>query len=89
LKKVKAAKGETFLIATEANMIYRFEKEAPQNSYVPAPGASCACNLCPYMQLNTPEKLWKALHERGPQVTVPQELMAPARQSLERMLAVI
>ncbi len=89
LKKVKASEGETFLIATEANMIYRFEKEAPQNTYVPAPGASCACNLCPYMQLNTPEKLWKALHERGPEVTVAAELMEPARQSLERMLAVI
>lgn len=89
LNMVKAAKGETFLIGTEANLIYRFEKEAPQNTYLPAPGASCACNLCPYMALNTPEKLWKCLHERGPEVTVAAEHMEPARKSLQRMLDVV
>ncbi len=89
LKLVKAAEGQTFIVGTEANMIYRLKKEAPQNTYVPAPGVSCACNLCPFMQLNTPEKLWKALHERGPEVTVAEELMAPARAALQRMLAVI
>jgi len=89
LRMVKAAKGETFIVGTEANMIYRFEKEAPQNSYLPAPGASCACNLCPHMQRNTPEKLWQALQDRGPAIEVPAELMAPARRALERMLALV
>lgn len=89
LKLVKASAGETFIIGTEANMIYRFEKEAPQNTYLPAPGASCACNLCPHMQRNTPEKLWAALHNRGPQVEVAPEHMDAARRSLERMLAII
>lgn len=89
LKLVKATEGGTFIVATEANMIYRFEKEAPQNTYLAAPGASCACNLCPYMQLNTAEKLWAALHSRRPEVTVPEELVEPARRSLERMLRVL
>lgn len=89
LQMVKQAEGETFLIGTEANLIYRFEKEAPQNTYLPAPGASCACNLCPYMALNTPEKLWACLHARGPEVTVAAELMEPARRSLQRMLDVV
>ena len=70
-------------------MIYRLQKEAPQNTYVPAPGASCACNLCPHMQRNTPEKLWRALHERGPVVDVDPAFMEPARRALERMLAVV
>ena len=89
LKMVKAAHGQTFIVGTEANMIYRLQKEAPQNTYVPAPGASCACNLCPHMQRNTPEKLWRALHERGPVVDVDPAFMEPARRALERMLAVV
>jgi len=87
LRLVKAARGQTFIVGTEANMIYRLRKEAPQNEYVPAPGASCACNLCPHMQKNTPEKLWDCLHRRAPRVIVPPALAAPARRALERMLA--
>jgi len=86
LALVKASKDETFIIGTEGNMIYRFEKEAPQNQYVPAPGASCACNLCPHMQRNTPEKLWQSLQDRGPEVSVAEEFMEPAQQALNRML---
>ncbi|KAA3608986.1 MAG: quinolinate synthase NadA [Planctomycetota bacterium] len=88
LRLVKASEGKTFIVATEGNMIYRFQKEAPQNTYIPAPGASCACNLCPHMQRNTPEKLWEALQSRQPQVDVPAEFIEPARQALERMLAI-
>ena len=87
LRTVREASGQTFLIATEANLIYRFRKEAPQNEYVALPGASCACNLCPHMQRNTPEKLWACLQARAPRIDVAPELAAPARRALERMLA--
>jgi quinolinate synthase len=89
LRLVKSSEGETFIVGTEANMIYRFEKESPSNTYLAAPGASCACNLCPYMQLNTPEKLWTALHRRGPEVDVAEELKEPARRALQRMLDIV
>jgi len=88
LRLVKEAKGATFIVGTEGNMLYRLEKEAPQNTYLPAPGASCACNLCPHMQRNTPEKLWKCLQEQGPEVKVAPELAVGALRSLERMLAI-
>jgi quinolinate synthase len=87
LKLVHAERGREFIVGTEANMIYRLRKEAPWNEYIPAPGASCACNLCPHMQKNTPEKLWTALHVRAPRVVVPMALAAPARRALARMLA--
>lgn len=87
IRLVKQHEGATFLVGTEGNMLYRLEQEAPQNTYLPAPGASCACNLCPFMAMNTPEKLWQSLQDRGPEVTVAPELFEPARRSLERMLA--
>lgn len=89
LRLVKSSSDETFIVGTEANMIYRLEKEAPQNTYLAAPGASCACNLCPYMQLNTPEKLWQALHRQTHEVTIPDELFAGAQRSLQRMLDIV
>ncbi len=89
LELVRESTGETFLVGTEGNMLYRLRKEAPQNEYIAAPGASCACNLCPHMQRNTPEKLWEALHRRAPRVVVEPELAVRARRALERMLAVV
>ena len=88
LRTVREARGLTFIVATEANMLYRFRKEAPGNTYVAAPGASCACNLCPHMQRNTPEKLWEALQHRAPEIEVPGEIRVRARRALERMLAI-
>ncbi len=88
LRLVKQAAGETFIIATESNMIHRFRKDAPQNEYVAAPGPSCACNLCPHMQRNTPEKLWHALRTRSPEVVVPEDIAEKARTALERMLQI-
>ncbi|TAH38230.1 MAG: quinolinate synthase NadA [Planctomycetota bacterium] len=88
LRVAREAQDQTFIVATESNMLYRLNKEAPQNMYIPAPGASCACNLCPHMQKNTPEKLWRALQARQPQIEVAPEVAARARRALERMLAV-
>ncbi len=88
LRLVKQAQGEQFIIATEANMIYRFRKDAPQNEYIAAPGPSCACNLCEHMQRNTPEKLWHALRTKSPEVYVPEDIAAQGRKALERMLAI-
>lgn len=88
LRVVTKAQGKTFIVATEGNMLYRFKAVAPQNTYIPAPGASCACNLCPHMQRNTADKLWHALRTRGPEVHVAPAIAAKARIALERMLAV-
>ncbi len=88
LKIVKAHQNKTYVVATEGNMIYRFKKEAPSNHYLPAPGVSCACNLCPHMQRNTLDKLAHAIETGEPQVHVPEETAAAARIALERMLAI-
>jgi len=88
LRIVTESVGATYIVATEGNMIYRFKKDAPNNTYIPAPGASCACNLCPHMQLNTEDKLWHSLQTRGPEVNVPAEIASRALVALERMLSV-
>ena len=58
----------TYLVATEANMIYPLEKAAPQHKYIPVPGImtstgeTCACNRCPHMARNT---LGRRILEQG------------------------
>src|SRR5438128_27723 len=46
-----------FLVATEANMMWRLQTKHPQHRYHPVPGITCACNKCPHMARNTLEKV--------------------------------
>ena len=87
LRIVTAERGRKYIVATEGNMIYRFQTEAPDNEYIPAPGASCACNLCPHMQRTTADKLWHSLRTKQFEITVPEDVAAQALVAVERMLA--
>jgi quinolinate synthase len=61
--------------------------KAPGKTYIPAPPDNgCACNECPYMRLNTMEKLYRCMRDRTPELILPAELQAAARAPLERML---
>ncbi|WP_018259731.1 quinolinate synthase NadA [Methylobacterium sp. WSM2598] len=46
------------------------------------------CNLCPHMKRITLRKIRRALETLTHEVTVPADLIAPARRAVERMLAV-
>ena len=61
----------------------------PDKILLQAPGLdeSCACNRCPYMRLNTLEKLYLALRDLRPEVTVPEEIRVRALRPIEKMLA--
>ena len=62
-------------------------KAAPNKTLIPGlPEANCACNECPYMKLNTLEKLYSALHNFAPAIDVPEDIRVAALRPLERML---
>ena len=63
-------------------------KKKLRKDFPPAPpNHSCACNECPFMKLNTLEKVYLALRDGKPEVTVPADLAALAPLApLERML---
>ncbi len=79
---------ETFIVATEPHIIHQMEKAAPHKTFIGAPGAdgNCNCNMCPYMALNTMEKLYLALRDLEPQIHVDEEVRVKAKRSLDRML---
>ena len=78
----------TIIVATEPNIIHQMQKAAPYKNFIGAPGAdgNCNCNICPYMALNTLEKLYIALRDLSPQVHIEEGLRLKAKQSLDRML---
>jgi quinolinate synthase len=76
------------IVATEPHIIHQMEKAAPHKTFIGAPGAdgNCNCNMCPYMALNTMEKLYVALRDLEPRVEMDEELRLAAKKSLDRML---
>lgn len=76
-----------FIIMTESGVRYSLERMAPGKSFIFVANEQCNCSECPYMKLNTLEKLRDALLTLEPRVEVPSELAARALVPLERMLA--
>lgn len=79
----------TFIVATEPGIIHQMQKQAPEKTYIPAPPMnSCVCNECPYMRLNTLEKLYLAMKQRQPEISLSEEIRVAALRPIERMLAI-
>lgn len=82
------APGE-FIVLTEPGIMHQMKKNNPENTFYDVPGTegSCAwCNACPYMKLNTLEKLYLCMVNRGPEITLPEDTRLSAKKSLDRML---
>ena len=88
LKAAKETESDTVIVATEPHIMHQMEKALPDVNFIGAPGAdgNCNCNICPYMALNTMEKLYIALRDLEPQIELDEELRVQAKKSLDKML---
>ena len=86
---VQKSDARTFIIATEAGILHKMMQVAPDKELIPAPPEddSCSCNMCPFMRLNTLEKLYVCLRDLTPEVDVPEPVRSLALRPIERMLA--
>ncbi|MEL7084204.1 MAG: quinolinate synthase NadA [Cyanobacteria bacterium P01_A01_bin.3] len=77
-----------FIVATEPGIIHQMEKMVPNKHFIPAPpqNETCACNECPFMRLNTLEKLYLCMKNRAPEVDVPESIRLQALTPIQRML---
>ncbi|PSB08710.1 quinolinate synthase [Pleurocapsa sp. CCALA 161] len=88
LNYAQQSSSDKFIVATEPGIIHQMEKAAPERQFIPAPGMNnCACNECPYMRLNTLEKLYLAMKNKTPEITLPEEIRVRALKPIQRMLA--
>ncbi len=88
LKHARESSDTEFIVATEVGIIHQMEKHCPDKLFVPAPpnDASCSCNECPYMKLNTMEKLYLCMKNRSPEITIDENLRQKALLPIQRML---
>ena len=88
LQFAKTFDGDTLIVATEPHIMHQMALAIPEKRFIGAPGAdgNCNCNICPYMALNTLEKLYIALRDLEPRIEIEEGLRLAARRSLDRML---
>ena len=88
LRFVENDNAREFIVVTESGILHQMQKRAPDKLLIPAPPqANCACNECPFMRLNTPEKVYLALRDLEPRLEMDEELRARAQVPIDRMLA--
>jgi quinolinate synthase len=76
-----------FIVVTETGILHQMQKESPYKTFIPAPpNNSCACNDCPYMKLNTLEKLYLCMEYELPEITMDENLRLAAQKPIQRML---
>jgi len=85
---VKTTAVDQFIVATEMGVMHQMRKQRPGVKVIGAePDSGCECAVCPYMRLNTMEKLYLALRDLQPEITVPEDIADRALIPVERMLA--
>jgi quinolinate synthase len=88
LKHVQSSPRTKFIVATESGILHQMMKSAPGKEFIPAPPeANCACNDCPYMKLNTMEKLYRCMVDRSPEIRLDAVTIQKALVPIQRMLS--
>jgi quinolinate synthase len=76
-----------FIVATETGIVHQMQKLSPEKEFIVVPSdETCACNDCPYMKLNTLEKLYLCMLNEKPEITLSDEVIEKARRPIVRML---
>ncbi len=90
LNYVEKNDGGEFIILTESHIIHQMRKLAPNSIFHNVEGmeegACSICNDCPYMKLNTLEKLYLCIKNGAPEITINEDLRLKAKRPLEKML---
>jgi quinolinate synthase len=87
LKFVHENPAQEFIVATEEGIIYQMQKNNPEKKFIAAPPDSgCSCNECPYMKLNTMEKLYLCMRDQKPEIILNEDVRIKALRPIQRML---
>jgi quinolinate synthase len=88
LNFVEQDSAQSFIVATEAGILYEMKKRCPEKTFIPAPveDETCACSECGFMKLNTLEKLYLCLEHEQPEVQLSESLIEKAKLPINRML---
>jgi quinolinate synthase len=89
LKYTKTSAVKEFIVGTESGILHQMQISSPEKKFIPAPPeTNCACNDCPYMKLNTLEKLYLCMEYEIPEIQMSEELLKKGRIPIDRMLEI-
>lgn len=90
LKYAVKSDKKDFIVATESGILHEMRKQCPEKNFIPAPpeDATCACNECNFMRLNTMEKLYNTLKYEWPEITVDEAVAKEAVKPIRKMLEI-
>jgi quinolinate synthase len=84
LRCAKASPLKEFIVGTEIGLLYRLRKENPEKNFYPLRKDM----ICPDMKKTTLGSVYRALQENTYMIKVPEEIRTPAKNALDRMLAI-
>jgi len=88
LQRAQTSPASSFIVLTEPGILHQMHLKVPDKQFFPVPGTDgCSCNACPYMRLNTLEKVWHCLATLQPSIELDENLRRRALVPIERMLA--
>ena len=83
----KKSHDKEFIVLTETGILHQMQKSSPEKTFIPAPpNNNCACNDCPYMKLNTLEKIYIALLHEQPELLMSNDMIEKAKKPILKML---
>ena len=88
IRYAEQSPAQRFIVVTESGILHEMTKRCPGKEFIPAPpdNSSCNCNECPFMRLNTPEKIYLALRDLQPELVMDEALRKQAEIAILRML---
>ncbi len=88
LNYVSISNAGKFIVATESGILHQMKGKCPDKIFLPAPSidATCGCNDCSFMKLNTMKKIYLALLYEQPEIIMDEVLMIKAKKPIQRML---
>lgn len=85
----KVDPSDQYIVATETGILHQMQKNSPTKTFIPAPpNNNCACNDCPYMKLNTLEKIYLCLRYELPELKMNEQLRLAAKKPMDRMMEI-
>ena len=87
LNRTQTSAAQTFIVLTEPGILHQMKQRVPGKTLLDVPGVDgCSCNACPYMRLNTLQKLHDCLESLEPAIELEEELRLRALQPIQKML---
>jgi quinolinate synthase len=78
-----------FIVATETGILHQMKLLSPDKEFLIVPSdEKCSCNNCPYMKLNTLEKLYLCLRNEEPEIIIDDDTIKKAIIPIKRMLEI-